>query len=254
VKFSIGQDQEYVGNDFWKWRAWIEGKPRDLDRIEKVKWFLHPSFPKSVVVSRDRASGFRLETSGWGTFTLRAEVHGVDGSSETVRQPLRLFYPDDERAAAMRGAPARGPIASGGRGEETADKPVGAARRVFMSYASSDKRAAMSVRSALQTLGFVVIDESSIEPGQPIELAALDLIGGADATVAYVSSDLPSAFVASEIDTSLKLGKPTMVLISDDFSSIAGVSPAVPVVRIDPADPGAIAKAISKVIGVAAPG
>jgi len=43
VKLAIAQDFEYIGNDYWRWRAWIEGKPSDLDAIEKVTWFLHPT-------------------------------------------------------------------------------------------------------------------------------------------------------------------------------------------------------------------
>jgi hypothetical protein len=255
VNLSIGQEHSYVGNDYWKWSAWIKGKAADLAKVDKVKWFLHPSFPKSVVVSRDRDSGFRLETAGWGTFTLRAEVHCIDGSTETLRQPLRLLYPDSEVTAAERAAPSRGLTSATARREKADRGEAGAGvRRVFMSFASSDRPAAMAVRATLESLGLQVIDESSIEADRPIELAALDLLATADATVAFVSSDLPSAFVAGEIEASRKLGKPTLVLTSEDLSSIAGVASEVRVVRVDPTDAGAVSAAVATLIGAESPG
>jgi hypothetical protein len=75
-----------------------------------------------------------------------------------------------------------------------------------------------------------VIDDQSVPAGQPYELALQDLLNTADATVAYVSSDLPSAFVAQEIDTSYKLGKPTLVVTSSS-GPLAGVSSDIEVVR-----------------------
>jgi hypothetical protein len=244
------QDHEYAGNDYWHWRAWIDGKPGDLDMIEKVKWFLHPSFPNSVVVSRERSTGFRLETSGWGTFTLRAEVHCVDGSEQTLRQPLLLFYPDDAAAAKARMDAPRTPSAEAA----DAQRLAGAAaeqgvRKVFLSYAASDRRAARAVRGALETLGLTVVDDSSIGADQPLEFATHNLLTGADATVAYVSSELPSAFVAQEINAAFKAGKPTLVFTGKELGPIAGVPSEVPVVRLDPSDTGGVAAAVRQLAG-----
>lgn len=250
MKLTIEQDSEYAGNDFWNWRAWIDGKPADLDKIERVKWFLHPSFSPSVVVSRDRSTGFRLETSGWGTFTLRAEVHCVDGTAQTLRQPLRLFYPDEAAAAKARSGT---PSTSGATVAEV-EKLAGAAveqgvRKVFLSYAASDRPGALAVRRALETLGLTVVDDSAISADQPFELATLNLLTGADATVAYLSSELPSAFVAQEINASVKSGKPTLVVTAEELGSIAGVPSEVPVLRLDSSDAGGIAAAITRLAG-----
>lgn len=239
MKLTIAQDQEYVGNDYWNWRAWIDGKPADLDKIEKVKWFLHPSFPKSVVVSRERSTGFRLETAGWGTFTLRAEAHCVDGSVQTLRQPLKLFYPEGEGAAQARsGEPSTsGATVADLKAVSDADSEQ-TIKTVFLSYAASDRRRALAVRNALKNAGLEVLDDSGIDAGQPFEFATRDLLANADATVAYLSSELPSGFVAQEINASFKSGKPTFVVTGEALGSIAGIPPEVKVVRVDPSAGG----------------
>ncbi len=250
MKLTIEQASEYAGNDYWNWRAWIGGKPADLDMIEKVKWFLHPSFSPSVVVSRDRSKAFRLETSGWGTFTLRAEVNCVDGTDQTLRQPLKLLYPDEATSAKARSSRP----SSSGASVATVDELAGAAaehgvRKVFLSYAASDRRDALALRRAIETLGLTVSDDSAIGGDQPFELATLNLIAGADATVAYLSSELPSAFVAQEINASVKAGKPTIVVTGEELGPIAGVPSEVAVVRLEPSDASGLAAAIAKLFG-----
>ena len=247
MKLTIAQDHEYAGSDFWNWRAWIEGKPAELDRIEKVKWFLHPSFSPPVVVSRDRSTSFLLERSGWGTFTLRAEVRCVDGSEQTLRQPLKLFYPDEETAAKAQSVRPSAPGTSAADVEKLAGQAAGqGVRKVFLSYASSDRPGAVAIRRALETLGMTVVDGSAIGTEQPFEFATLDLLTSADATVAYTSSDLPSPFVAQEINASMRAGKPTLILTSEDLSPDSGVPPGVQVLRLDPSDASGIAAAVTK--------
>jgi YEATS family len=239
VTLAIAQSHEYVGNDFWRWRAWIDGKPAELDRIDKVKWFLHPSFPESVIVSRDRSTGFRLETGGWGTFTLRAEAHGVDGSVQTLRQALKLYYPDEASASRVRsgGTPGvRPPVADTATQAGREAEP--GVHKVFLSYAAADRRPAVALLVALKGLGLEVLDDAEIDPDQPFELAARDLLNNADATVAYVSSELPSAFVAQAVNASAKAGKPTVVLTAEALGPIAGVPSEVPVLRLGDPDAG----------------
>jgi len=249
MNVTIAQDHEYAGNDYWNWRAWIDGEPGDLEEIEKVKWFLHPSFPRSVVVSRIRRTGFRLKASGWGTFTLRAEVHCIDGTVQTLRQPLKLTYPDE--AAAAKGRSGR-PLTSGATMADVEDLTNKAVeqgvRNVFLSFASSDRRGALSVRRALETLGVTVVDDSAISADLPLELAALNLLTVADATVAYISSELPSAFVAQYINASVRSGKPTLVVTGEQLGPIAGVPSEIPVLQLDLSDAGAIAAALEPLV------
>lgn len=236
MTLRIAQDYEYAGDDYWHWRAWIEGPASDLATVESVKWLLHPSFTPSVVESTDRASGFRLETSGWGTFVLKADLHRTDGSVSALHRTLKLAYPESETSPRTRDGLAKGhdlPAASGT-----------ALRKVFLSYGAEDRRRAVGLRHTLESLGLQVVDDSQIGPGEPWELAARNLQAGADATIAYVSSDTPSPFVAREVNASMQAGKPTLVIASDEFESIIGVDSAVPVTRINTEDPTGISVAL----------
>jgi hypothetical protein len=60
---------------------------------------LHPTFPKPVRVVRDRASRFKLESSGWGEFSLTAQLVLANGKTESLERWLRLEgreeQPDD---------------------------------------------------------------------------------------------------------------------------------------------------------------
>lgn len=250
MKLAIAQDHQYAGSDFWNWRAWIEGKPAELDRIEKVKWFLHPSFSPSIVVSRDRGTGFRLERSGWGSFTLRAEVRCVDASEQTLRQPLKLYYPDEEAAAKLR---AVAPAAPGGSAAEVERIASQAAERgvhkVYLSYAYSDRPGALAIRRAIESLGMAVVDGSAIGEDQPLEFAIQKLVTDADATVAYVSSDGPSPSVVREINASTRAGKPTLVVSGENLGPHSGVPPGVKVLRLNPSDASGIAAAVTKLAG-----
>jgi hypothetical protein len=251
MTLRIAQDYEYAGDDYWHWRAWIEGRASDLAAVESVKWLLHPSFTPSVVESTDRGSGFRLESSGWGTFVLKAELHRTDGSVSALRWTLKLAYPESETSPPTRDGPAKDrdlPAASGAAPPAAAPQEgalrEGALRKVFLSYGAEDRRRAVGLRHTLESLGLQVVDDSQIGPGEPWELAARNLQAGADATIAYVSSDTPSQFVAREVNTSMQAGKPTLVIASDEFESIIGVDSAVPVARINTEDPTGISVAL----------
>lgn len=238
MTLRIEQDHEYNGNDHWQWRAWIEGKAGELQKVQRVKWFLHPSFTPSVIVSREAATKFRLEASGWGTFLLRAELRLIDGSEVTLRQHLKLAYPDDDAAGASgKTSP---------RQEEPAAAPARSAapRKVFLSYGSEDRGRALALRRTLEALGILVVDDSQISAGSPVELATLDLMSGADATIAYVASDLPSAFVVQEVNASIKAGKPTLVISNEKLDPIFGLDTTVPVRQLDTSDQSGIAAAL----------
>ena len=91
---SIEQGAEYAGHDRWNWWVWLEGTPAELDEIERVVYVLHPSFHNPVREVDDRPSKFRLETSGWGTFTIHAKAFHRDGRETPLEHYLSLVYPD----------------------------------------------------------------------------------------------------------------------------------------------------------------
>lgn len=90
----IAQDYKYLGNDHWKWSAWIEGPAKELDKVESVTYNLHPTFPNPVRRVDSRKNNFRLESAGWGVFMLYASVLRKDGSIERLKHYLELPYPD----------------------------------------------------------------------------------------------------------------------------------------------------------------
>ena len=94
MALSIEQSQEYVGNERWRWSVWIGGAPEELDSIAHVVYILHPTFHNPVRDVTDRASNFRLDTSGWGGFIIHAKVAHHDGHETPLNHELVLLYPN----------------------------------------------------------------------------------------------------------------------------------------------------------------
>jgi transcription initiation factor IIF auxiliary subunit len=100
VSLEIRQSATYMGRDRWEWSVWIDGTSEELDTVDHVIYILHPTFHDPVRVVQDRSTGFRLSTSGWGTFTLNAKVVSKDGSETVLQHDLVLLYPDNTPTAA----------------------------------------------------------------------------------------------------------------------------------------------------------
>jgi transcription initiation factor TFIID/TFIIF subunit len=100
MALSLAQDSEYAGNDYWKWSVWLDGSADELDAVDHVVYTLHPSFANPVRTIADRSTRFRLETAGWGTFTIYARVVPADGGPEQhLEHELELYYPEDNAPA-----------------------------------------------------------------------------------------------------------------------------------------------------------
>jgi transcription initiation factor IIF auxiliary subunit len=98
MSLSIEQAFTYKGHDWWRWRVWLHGQDAELDGVEKVVYTLHDSFPEPVRSIEDRASGFALEASGWGTFRIYARVVRKDGTEEKLYHDLVLLRDDESPA------------------------------------------------------------------------------------------------------------------------------------------------------------
>lgn len=94
MSLRIAQGSDYEAKDWWRWWVWIEGPAAELDAIESVTYTLHPTFANPVRRLTDRATRFRLETAGWGTFTIYARVDRKDGTQLKLTHDLELLYPD----------------------------------------------------------------------------------------------------------------------------------------------------------------
>jgi transcription initiation factor IIF auxiliary subunit len=96
-KYKIAQGYNYIGNDYWKWWIWIEGNDKDLDKIKNVIYNLHYTFTNPVRIINTRENKFRLETSGWGTFTIYARLNFEDNSVIELQHELELYYDDGKK-------------------------------------------------------------------------------------------------------------------------------------------------------------
>ena len=92
--FRIMQSEQYEGDDWWQWSLWLDAPGKDLNNVESVEYTLHPTFPSPVRKRTNRKENFKLETGGWGNFTVHALVKCKDGSSFPIRHDLSLHYPD----------------------------------------------------------------------------------------------------------------------------------------------------------------
>lgn len=91
MTLRIRNDWKYEFEDWWKWGAFLDDSGTgDLEKVDYVEYILHPTFKNPVRKITDRGSGFRLSTSGWGVFLLRAIVHFKDGSTRNLSHSLVL--------------------------------------------------------------------------------------------------------------------------------------------------------------------
>lgn len=96
----IKQSEKYEGDDWWTWAVWIDGSEQELDQITTVTYTLHPTFREPVRKVTDRGSKFRLETEGWGVFTLYARVKLKNGTARQLKHALKLNYPGGKQTSA----------------------------------------------------------------------------------------------------------------------------------------------------------
>ena len=94
MSLKTAQSFKYQGNDWWKWSVWIEGAKADLDQIEYVTYRLHPTFPNPVRKVNDRESKFRLNSHGWGTFSIQVRIVNKTGQVIKLTHDLVLEYRD----------------------------------------------------------------------------------------------------------------------------------------------------------------
>lgn len=254
MSLSIHQSHRYMGSDHWQWQAWLEGPAEEMAAVRQVDWLLHPSFTPSVVTSSDTGNGFRLESGGWGTFMLQARLNLHDGSQHLLKSMLELYYPeaDDSEAApekpAAQAKPRRAVLrsqaqetvrdAAGGKAKSAAPAAPGVPRRVFLSYGAEDRRPAGSLRRTLEAMGVQVLDNTQLMAGEDWATSLRAAQAGADVTVAFVSANIPSQFVAQEVHASMQAGKPTLVVTPRPLDTVMGLDQVQRLVIPDMEQPG----------------
>ena len=73
---------------YYDWTIFVQATDEELDAIEFVTYFLHPTFPNPVHNSSDRWSNFALRARGWGTFEVGALIHLKDGTTKALTHEL----------------------------------------------------------------------------------------------------------------------------------------------------------------------
>jgi hypothetical protein len=254
MSLRIEQYSSYLGRDRWAWKVWLAGPPTELAVVAKVYWHLHPSFTPSVVEVTDPSDGFALETSGWGTFELRALVKRRDGNELTLSRELELYYPDDaDDPVLRRDKPRR--VAHHGATPRAAPAPAPApqpaqAANVYLSYGAEDRSRAMEVRQVLESLGAKVVDGSRLPPGVPVQHAVYELIAGSRCVVALLSSEWPGQWIAEELALAQRFGRPLLLLATPQVQHVVGLPPNLPLTHMSSEQPAALREVLAKFLGV----
>jgi hypothetical protein len=80
------------GTPFHNVRVWVEASPQTLAQIERVTYFLHPTFSPDVVTQYSRQDRFGLSLSAWGQFELKAKVYFSNAEIKDVSTNI-IFQP-----------------------------------------------------------------------------------------------------------------------------------------------------------------
>jgi len=91
---KIAQEYKYEGDDWWEWSVWIDASEDGLNKIKFVEYTLHPTFTKPVRIIKDRKTKFRLETAGWGVFTIYAQAVLQNGEKINMEHDLEFLCDD----------------------------------------------------------------------------------------------------------------------------------------------------------------
>jgi hypothetical protein len=210
---------EHVGRDWWRWWVWLEGPDEVLDRVESVRYALHPTFPNPVRLVTDRASKFRLESSGWGEFSLAATVTMKDGMSFPLERWLDLGVRAGEEAETRRPS-------------------------VFASFSVVDRPLVDPLLKRLESQGIAVITPADVPAGDEWSSAIVDGIQRAD-LVAIVTGGELRGWAEEEFRCALDRGKP-VVSVSVGSSEVPDSLRAFSGLRLrSPADLDAVGDAIA---------
>lgn len=94
--YKISQSYKYIGDDYWDWEIWIDAMKEDLEKIDFVIYNLHQTFIDPVRIVKNKKTKFKLETSGWGTFTIYAIITFTDKTVIHLEHDLELEYPSEK--------------------------------------------------------------------------------------------------------------------------------------------------------------
>jgi hypothetical protein len=180
--------------DWWLWSVWLDGREEDLDKVQSVKYVLHPTFPDPVRVVTDRQSKFRLSALGWGEFSIAAEVSTDTGESLSLER--WITFEDPRKKAA----------------EDAGRKPS-----VFLSYSAMDRPLVKFLSDDLKRQGVDVVAPEDMIAGSSWSAAIGDLIRRAHVVAFLVSGEL-RGFAEQELALAQQGGKPVVPILVGNTS------------------------------------
>jgi transcription initiation factor IIF auxiliary subunit len=193
MSLRIRQDETYVGQDWWTWSVWLDGTAEELADVSHVIYTLHPSFAPPVVTVKNRSKGFRLQSEGWGTFTMHLDIVQRDKTITRRKHDLKLHYPEESRA---RSAPEKS-----------------AAPRFYVSSTASDAGTAHEIKASLLEHGAQIVSNEDSSAGQPPSRALEDRMTKSKGAI-FVMSSQPSVWMNREIEAARRHKVPiTAVLV-----------------------------------------
>jgi transcription initiation factor IIF auxiliary subunit len=85
-----------AGYNWYRWKVFVAEDDSTLDSIKEVVYLLHPTFSNPRRVIKDPATGFALESAGWGSFDMTVTVVFKDNRKEMLTYFLDLSktWPD----------------------------------------------------------------------------------------------------------------------------------------------------------------
>src|SRR5262245_38310648 len=156
MTLQVAQESRYQGKDWWEWAVWLKGTKAELSVIQRVVYTLHPTFPDPERTIKTRSNGFRLESAGWGGFTIYLKSYRTDGTTIKRKHELELEYPQQQPQAAKRASKA------------AAAPPAEAPHpRVYVSSGAADSAFTRKLREALTARGVQVTSAEDIGAGMP---------------------------------------------------------------------------------------
>ncbi len=224
MSIQIKQESSYVGDRRWDWSVWLVGSATELDQIDCVTYTLHPTFPNPVQEINTREDGFRLESGGWGEFTIYIDIARKSGKHTQLSHDLKLTSEPTKQAASdtksvisvivpatdsvlQEAMPAIKGIAKAFYRraiEEIADRlPTST---IFVSGGVADAEAVHKLRMALEILNVRILNADDIPSGVPFQVYIESLIGQADLVI-FLISGRPSMWMNQEIETAKRHGK-----------------------------------------------
>jgi len=70
------------GVPMYKWSIWLDCNQEVIEKVDKITYYLHETFPNSIQSIRNKSENFKITRLGWGVFTIRAKIVFIDNSEK----------------------------------------------------------------------------------------------------------------------------------------------------------------------------